>query len=45
MLIGACTRHPAVRSFVTSSAVRTALFLVLINTARESVSAFIYFNF
>ena len=45
MLIGACTRRPAVRSFVASSAVRTALFLALINTARESVSAFIYFNF
>ena len=45
MLIGACTRYPAVRSIVALSAVCMALFLVLINTARESVSAFIYFNF
>ena len=37
--------HPLYRTFVGSFALCVALFLVLINTARDSVSAFIYFNF
>ncbi len=38
-------QRPAVRSLVFGFALAASLFLVLLNTARDSVSAFIYFNF
>ncbi|MDO8450869.1 MAG: MBOAT family O-acyltransferase [Rhodoferax sp.] len=40
-----CRIHTTARAWVGGAALAASLFLVLMNTARDSVSAFIYFNF
>jgi alginate O-acetyltransferase complex protein AlgI len=46
MKVQAALQHPSrLRAAIATAAVLGVAFLVLLNTARESVSAFIYFNF
>lgn len=44
-LLDLCRNNARVRSWVGGAALTAAFSLVLVNTARDSVSAFIYFNF
>lgn len=44
-LLEVCRDHVTMRGLIGGAALAAALLLVVLNTARDSVSAFIYFNF
>lgn len=44
-LLGVCNSRPAVRAFVAGCGLAAIALLLVVNITRQSVSAFIYFNF